>query len=197
MAGRIRPFVLTFHGCLALCVGLFWLFARAVMITPIFEALAVSTAVLFSAAALILAGLTDWFAVFTSGMMNVHRFCNCLLAGIAFALAGALLVAFPSISMMWLVAFAALHAVAFGIWALLFAFREKDDSLKRRAMFFFGTCSVLFACAMAGLAVKVDDFSAAALLGSYMCFVGVKMLFFAWSCHRPVSPESRAGALGR
>jgi hypothetical protein len=51
-------------------------------------------------------------------------------------------------------------------------------------MYFFGTVSILFSGIMFGLIRVLGNRSATAVLGWYLCFVGAKMLFFAWDSHR-------------
>ncbi|MBT9333381.1 hypothetical protein [Paracidobacterium acidisoli] len=184
-AGKLRIAIPAIHGSLALLLGLTLLYLHAAMSNPLFEALAVGIAILLSAAALILAAITDWFAALTAGMKKLHRVTFYLLAGIAFALAGIFLGAYPLVPLQWLVIFAIIHALAFGISALAYAARAGHHSQKRRAMYFFGAVSILFSGAMAGLIRNPTDSSATAILGWYLCFVGAKMLFFAWEA-RPV-----------
>jgi Short repeat of unknown function (DUF308) len=179
----VRTGVLTIHGILALGLGLVFFYLSATMTNLFFDVLAIIVAIMLAAAALILAAITDWFAAFSSGMKSVHRVIFYLLAGIAFALAGVFLSYYPSVYMQWLVAFAAIHALAFGISALVFGFSADDHQFKRRAMYFFGTTSVLFSGVMAGWIRYLDERSATAVLGTYLCFVGLKILFFAWNSH--------------
>jgi MFS family permease len=179
----IRTGVLTIHGVLALGLGLAFFYLSATMTNMFFEAFAVIVAIMLAAAALTLAAITDWFAAFSSGMKSVHRITFYLLAGIAFALAGVFLAYYPDVYMQWLVAFAAIHALAFGISALVFAFNAQHYPRERRAMFAFGSMSVLFSGAMAGWIKYLDDRSATVMFGAYLCFVGLKILFFAWNSH--------------
>lgn len=187
---QVRSGVLVIHGVLALFLGLAFFYLRATMTNLLFEAVAVAIAILLSAAALILAAIVDWFAAFNAGMKRAHRF-TFYLAGVTFALAGAFLGGYPLISMQWLVVFAAIHALAFGISAFVFAYKTSHHSWECRAMYFFGTISLLFSGTMAGLVRDLDDRSATALLGGYLCFVGTKMLFFAWDLHRVITITDR------
>jgi uncharacterized membrane protein HdeD (DUF308 family) len=191
LSTKIRAAVLTIHGFLALSLGLAFFYLRATMTNMFFEAFAVIGALMLSAAALILAAITDWFAAFTSGMKSIHRITFYLLAGIAFALAGIFVGSYPTVYLQWLVVFAALHALAFGISALVFALNARHDRFARRSMWLFGTISVLFSGTMAGWIKYLDDRTAITLLGLYLCFVGLKMLYLAWnSCHQTIEiPE--------
>lgn len=177
---KLRTVVLAIHGSLALLLGLALLYLHATMTNLLFEAFAVLIAVLLSAAALILAAITDWFAALTAGMKKLHRVTFYLLSGIAFALAGVFLGSYPLVTMQWLVIFAVVHALAFGIFAFLYAARAHHHVRKRRAMYLFGTISILFSGTMAGMVRNLDDPSATGVLGWYLCFVGMKMLFVAW-----------------
>lgn len=181
---RFRTAVLIVHGVLALLLGLAFFYLRATMTNLLFEAVAVVIAILLAGAAFIVAAITDWFVAFSAGTKSIHRVSFYLLAGIALALAGALLILYPIIHMQWLVVFATLHALAFSITAFGFASKESHPLLERRAMYFFGTISVLFFGIMVGLFRILDDRSATAVLGAYLSFVGTKILFFAWNSHR-------------
>lgn len=186
---NMRTGVLTIHGGIALVLGLSFFYLSATMTNPLFEALAVIGAIMLATVALVLAAITDWFAAFSAGMKSAHRLTFYLLAGIAFALAGLFIGYYPDVYLRWLVAFAALHALIFGISAFAFALSAHHHKLERRAMYVFGTGSVLFSGAMAGWIAFLDDRSAIALLGAYLFFVGTKLLFFAWSSHRKSGVE--------
>lgn len=180
---KFRIVALATHGILAICLGLSFFYLRATMTNRLFEVFATVIAIMLSAAALLVAALGNWFFAFSEGLGSIHRFTFYLLAGCAFALAGVIVGAYPLVSMQWLVVLAAIHACLFGISALVFAFRATCHIPECRAMYFFGIISVLFSGMMAGLAGGLDNSAATAALGWYMCFVGVKMLFFAWNSH--------------
>jgi hypothetical protein len=180
---KFRIAALATHGILAICLGVSFFYLRATMTNLIFELFATVIAIMLSAAALLVAALGNWFFAFSEGLGHIHRFTFYLLAGFAFALAGVIVGAYPPVSMQWLVMFAAIHACLFGISALVFAFRANRHVPECHAMYFFGIISVLFSGVMAGLARGLGNSAATAALGWYMCFVGVKMLFFAWNSH--------------
>lgn len=188
---KIRTGVLAVHGALALGLGLTFFYLRATMTNLLFEAIAITIAILLSAAALILAAITDWFAAFSEGITHLHRFTFYALGGLAFVLTGFFLGYYPQVSMQVLVWFAVIHALAFGVSALAFAFKAHHHPLERRAMYLFGTASVVFSGVMAGWVRDLDNLSATAVLGWYLCFVGVKMLFFAWDSHRTAAITDR------
>ncbi len=184
---KIRTYVLTVHGLLAIGLGLAFLYLHTVMTSQFFEAAAIVIAILLSAGALLLAAIVEWFAAFSEWMKHVHRLTFQLLAGVAFALAGVFLGYYPQITLQWLVGFAAIYALASGISAFSFAFKAKHHPRERGLMYIFGTASVLFSGIMAGLSRNMDNPLAIASLGAYLCLVGTKMLFFAWDFHRIVS----------
>ncbi|HUY82507.1 MAG TPA: hypothetical protein VMU92_12355 [Acidobacteriaceae bacterium] len=181
---NVRTGVLAIHGGIALVLGLSFLYLSATMTNPLFEALAVVAVIMLAAVALVLAAITDWFAAFSTGMRSAHRLTFYLLAGMAFALAGLFIGYYPAVYMQWLVGFAALHALVFGAWSFTFAFTGQDHRMERRAMAAFGTVSVLFSGALAAWVPYLNDQTAVALLGAYLFFVGIKLLFFAWNSHR-------------
>lgn len=206
---KLRTVVLAIHGSAALLLGLCLLYLHAMMTNLLFEVFAVVIAILFCAAALILAAIMDWFAAFTAEMKRLHQVTFYLLAGVAFALAGVFLGTYPLVTMEWLVIFAVVHALIFGISAFVYAFRANHHPQKRHAMYFFGAISILFSGVMGGLMRYLDESSATAVLGWYLCFVGAKMLFFAWEFQRAetmtdrsltiadhVSPRKRSAATG-
>lgn len=197
---KVRTGVLIIHGGIGLLLGLSFLYLSATMTNPLFEALAVVTAVMLATAALVLAAITDWFAAFSAGMRSAHRIVFYLLAGMAFALAGLFIGYYPAVYLQWLVGLAALHALIFGTSAFVFVFTAEHHRLERRVMAAFGTCSVVFSGALAAWIPYLTDRLAVALLGAYLCFIGTKLLFFAWNSHRnselerPPILEHRAAA---
>jgi MFS family permease len=184
---KIRTVVLTIHGALALITGMAFLYLGATMTNLFFDAVAAAIAILLSMAALILAAITDWFAAFSEGMKNVHRLAFYLIAGVALAITGLVLGFAPQVTMQWLLILAAIHALAFGISAFVSAAREKILSTRRSSMYLFGTISVLFSGVITAIAgSELDNPSAAAVLGTYLGFVGLKMLYVAWNLDRNV-----------
>jgi hypothetical protein len=186
---NVRTGVLTIHGGIALVLGLVFIYLSATMTNPLFEALAVVAAIMLATAALVLAAIIDWFAAFSAGTKSAHRITFYLLAGMAFALAGVFIGYYPAIYMQWLVGFAALHALVCGTSAFAFVLTAEHHQLGRRTMALFGTCSTLFSGALAAWIPYLNDQSAIALLGGYLSFVGVKLLFFAWNSHRKAGLE--------
>ena len=189
MSRNVRTGVLMIHGGVTLVLGMSFLYLSATMTNPLFEALAVVAAILLAAAALVLAAITDWFAAFSAGVKSAHRLTFYLLAGIAFALAGIFIGYYPKIYLQWLVAFAALHALIFGVSAFMFVFTTGHHKLERSLMLVLGVFSVLFSGIMAAWIVYLNDRKAVALLGAYLLFVGVKLLIFAWNSHRKAEIE--------
>lgn len=181
---NVRTGVLTIHGGIALVLGISFLYLSATMTNPLFEALAVVAAIMLAAAALVLAAITDWFAAFSAGMRSAHRVTFYLLAGVAFGLAGLFIGYSPGIYMQWLVGFAALHAFVFGTSAFAVVFAGRHDKLERGAMAMFGVASISFSGGLAAWIPYMNDRSAIALLGAYLFFVGVKLLFIAWNSRR-------------
>lgn len=189
----IRTRVLAVHGSLAVGLGLVFLYLHATMTNLLFEVLAIVIALMLAAAAFLIAAFTDWFAAFDGGIKkHVHRFIFYLLGGLAFALTGVFLGYYPEVTMPLLVAFAAVHALAFGVSGLLLARKAKHHKLEHRAMYLFGVLSVLFSATMAALYRTLDNASATAVLGAYLCFVGAKLLFAAWDVHHAAKPAKQS-----
>ena len=181
---KLQQSILLIHGVLALCLGLALFYLRSAMTNQIFEAVAIVIAVTLAAAALVLAGIADWFAAFNEGAKHLHRLTFYLLSGLALALAGVFLGIYSQVSMRRLVIFAAIHAIAFGVLALALTGRASRHALERRGIYLFGTLSIVFSGAMTGLAGQMDERAATTTLGVYFCFVGTKLLFLAWISHR-------------
>jgi Short repeat of unknown function (DUF308) len=178
---RIRSFVLIAHGVLALVLGLAFFYLRATMSNIFFEALSVAITVVLAAAALILAGLTDWAAAFSEGIKHMHRLAFYLLSGLALAIAGFLTGTFTVITLRWLTGLAALHALVFGIYAVALAARACHPARDRGQMAVVGALSVMFSALLAAQSIGFEDTSATVLMGSYLCFLGAKMLLLAWN----------------
>ncbi len=68
----------------------------------------------------------------------MHRLIFFLLAGTAFVLAGVFLGAYPTASMQWLIVFASVHALVFGAFAIVFAWRAEYLKLESRTIYFLG-----------------------------------------------------------
>jgi uncharacterized membrane protein HdeD (DUF308 family) len=191
----IQARVLLVHAVLSLVLGLALFYLRAIMTDLLAEAIAVTIAILISAASLILAAITDWFAALSEGMKHVQRLIFYLLAGLALALAGFTIAYYPEVTMQWLVALAAVHALMFGISGFAFAFRARHHPLERRAMYIFGSLSVAISGLMGALARDIGDRSATDLLGTYLCFLAVKQLFLAWDLQRKVSISKQSWSI--
>ena len=193
----IRTTLLAIHGVLALALGLVLLYLRGTMTNVFFEALAIVFSVMLASAALILAAITDWFVAFGSGMRSAHRIIFYILGGIALVLIGLSLAYFPAVHLQWLVVLAVVHALAFGISAFAFAFNAEHLPFERNAMRILGAISVILSGAMAGWLDHLDDRMAVSLLGLYSCFVGIKILFFAWSARPGVESPPQTSSKPR
>jgi hypothetical protein len=84
------------------------------MINLIFEALAVVIALTLTTAALLLAGLTDFFAACSEGLKHGHRFALHMTAGFALAIAAVALGCSAQATLKWLLIAASLHALFYG-----------------------------------------------------------------------------------
>jgi len=181
---KLQQRILVIHGVLALCLALSLLYLRTTMTNQIFEAIAVVLAIILAAAALVLAGIADWFAAWSEGTKHLHRLTFYLLAGLALALTGVFLGLYSEVSMQRLVIFAASHAVAFGVLALALSSRAGRHPLERRAVYLAGVLSILFSGTMTALSTQLDERAATTVLGVYFGFVGTKLLLLAWISHR-------------
>ena len=190
---RIQLLVLVIHGALAFWVALSLFYLRATMTNRFFEGIAVVVAILLAAAALILGACGDWAAAWAEGLKHLYRLTFYLLAGLASAIAGVFLAIYSPVSMQWLVLFAALHALVFGLLGLALAGKAKHHALERGTMYIFGAVSLFFFGMMAGVANRLDDRSATVILGVYLCFVAAKLFVLAWTFHRMSRIGERPG----
>lgn len=185
---RIRTRVMATHGVLALCLGLALLYLGADMGAGVGSGLTqvpdVAVAIVLSAAALILAALSDWSAAFRAGLKHFHQLKFYLLGGTACALAGVILAMYMKVTLEWLVVMASLHALAFGVTGIVCAWKAKHHKLERLVLYLFSGLSIFFAVAMVALIGYQRDRSATLTLGAYMCFVGVKMCVYSRHFHR-------------
>lgn len=79
---NIRTKVLAIHGVSAICLGLAFLYLRSTMTDLLVEVFAIVIAIMLSAAALLVAALTDWFAAFgqhscSSAMESRYYYRHC------------------------------------------------------------------------------------------------------------------------
>jgi hypothetical protein len=184
MNRNLRRFALMAHGIFALTLGLAFLYLTAVMTNLLFQAIAIVIAVLLSSSALILAAFVDWFIAFNEGTRNLHRQIVYTLAGIVAALTGIFLCSYPNIPMQWSLIFASAHAFVIGVLGIAFAKNTNHHNLPHWALYAIGGISILVSGVIAALVRGMDDRSVIKVLGMYLCFVGAKMLLFAWSSHR-------------
>ncbi|AXC13047.1 hypothetical protein ACPOL_3768 [Acidisarcina polymorpha] len=186
---KIRMIVLTTHGILIALLGAALLYLRATMTNLFFDVVAVGLALLLSVAALILAGLADWMAAFGEGFRHFRRFTLYLLCGSGLLMAAVFLACYPYGSMPLLLLLAAAHASLFSISVFAFYFKARQRPGNRWLVVTSGMISLVFAITMVVLATRNDDLLAATVVGVYLCFVGSKLLFFAWSLHRTREAE--------
>jgi hypothetical protein len=189
-----RSRILIVHGCLALCLGLALFYLRSIMTNCFLEAIAVGIALLLVAVTLILAGVVDWYGAWSEGLRHLFRFIFYLLAGFVMAVAGMFLGIYSQICMPTLLFFAAFHALAFGLLAIIVAWKTTRHGLEQGAMYFFGIVSVVFSIVMTEVSGELDNHSATTVLGAYLCFVAAKLFFIACSVVR--STEMAQGRPG-
>jgi hypothetical protein len=188
---KIRTRVLYVHALLSLGLGLFLFVLRSTMTNLLYEVFAVGIAIVISAVSLILAGITDWVAAFSEGMKHAHRLVFYLLAGLFLVLAGITIGYYSQITMKWLVIFAAVHALAFGMSALAFAFKARLHHLERRVAYIVATISVAFSAVMAESADRSGQRSAISMLATYLCFLGARLLLLVWELQSEIMMVKR------
>ncbi|MBB6147258.1 uncharacterized membrane protein HdeD (DUF308 family) [Silvibacterium bohemicum] len=178
---KIRTAVLSFHGALAFILGSAFVYLGATMTNLFFEAVSVAIALVLAMAALILAGISDWFAALGEGPRRMHRFIFYMMSGTILAGTGVVLGYSPLIATRWLLVAAAIYACVFGIFSIVSATGPGNQLSRHYSVYLFGPASIAFSGILAACAVDdVGNSLATAILGTYLCFVGLKMFVFAW-----------------
>ena len=176
---RIRTFVLAIQGVLILALGLFFLYLRSTMTDAIFDVVDVGVATLLAVVALVVSALADWIAALGEGVEHFRRFGFYLLCGLGLLLGGGFLVYSHYRTLALMLTFTAVHALVHSM--SIFAFQLSHHRAHHRGLAYAAaTVSLLFAVAMAAFATADNDKLATALVGAYLCFVGLRMLHQAW-----------------
>jgi hypothetical protein len=178
-ANRLHALIISIHGVMAFVLGLILLYLGAGMTNRLVELIDVVVAIMLSAAALILAGVTDWYAAFGEGTKHIRRLTFYFLAGTGLVLVGIFLVANPRTNLEWLVLLASAHAFAFGAFALFSVWKVRHRKLDPGSLFTLGVISIICSACLTFFTESGCDRSATLALGAYLCFVGAKMLYFA------------------
>ncbi|MFT4111865.1 hypothetical protein [Silvibacterium sp.] len=182
---RTRADVLTVHGVLSLLLGAAFLYVGATITNLFFEALAVIVVLVLSAAALLLAAITDWLAAIGEGPLRRHSFVLYTGSGAVMAVTAVVLGYAPQATTEWLMGLGSAHALLFGSISLLLGTRVRRHHAEQRMLVAAGGLSILLSGAIAGLAVSGASVAAQiALLGAYLLFAGGKMLFLAYELQR-------------
>lgn len=182
---HLRSDVLIVHGVLALLLGGVFLYVGASISNLFFEALAVILALILSAAALLLAAVTDWIAAVGEGPRHRETFLFYAGSGAVLAIAAVAVGCMPEASTEWLVLLGAGHALVFGTVALFWGSRIYRHRSEQGLLLAAGAISVLFSGVIAGLAAtRASIAEQIGILGLYLLFAGIKMLCLSWGLHR-------------
>lgn len=176
---EVRVLFFMVHGALAIAAGATLFYLRELVINPFFAAIAVVIAFLLCGAALMMAGIADWFAAAETRPSNPRQILLYAVAGLALLAAGAFLGFSSSGTLFLLLLLASVHALVFGTLTLNSAYRLRVLDAEALLMYLFGALSILLACAMAWSMRQPDDRTALALVGLYLLLVGAKLIFFA------------------
>jgi hypothetical protein len=177
---KIRTFVLAIQGFMILALGLVFLYLRANMTDEVFDVVDVGVAILLTVAALIIAALADWIAALGEGVEHFRRFTFYLLGGLGLLLGTGFLVYSHYRTLALMLMFAAAHALVYSMSVFSFQLSHLHKSHHRGLLYLSGGISLLFAVGMAAFATSDNDKVATALIGGYLCFVGLRMLHQAW-----------------
>jgi hypothetical protein len=177
---KIRGFVLAIQGFMILALGLFFLYLRVNMTDEAFDIVDVGVAILLTLAALVVSALADWIAALGEGVEHFRRFTFYLLLGLGVLMAGGFLVYSHYRTLALMLMFAAAHALIYSMSVFSFQLSHLHRAHHRGLLYLSAGISLAFAVAMAAFATADSNKLAAALIGTYLCFVGVRMLHQSW-----------------
>ena len=172
---KIRAYVLLVQGGMILALGLAFLYLRADMTDSIFDIGDVVVAVMLTVAA-----LADWIAALGEGAEHFRRFTFYLLMGLGLLMAVGFLVYSHYRTLALMLTFAAAHALIYSMSVFSFQLSHLHRAHHRGLLYLSAGISLAFAVAMAAFATADSNKLATALIGAYLCFVGVRMLHQSW-----------------
>ena len=177
---KIRAYVLLVQGGMILALGLAFLYLRADMTDSVFDIGDVVVAVMLTVAALVVAALADWIAALGEGAEHFRRFTFYLLMGLGLLMAVGFLVYSHYRTLALMLTFAAAHALIYSMSVFSFQLSHLHRAHHRGLLYLSAGISLAFAVAMAAFATADSNKLATALIGAYLCFVGVRMLHQSW-----------------
>ena len=177
---KIRAYVLLVQGGMILALGLAFLYLRADMTDSIFDIGNVVVAVMLTVAALVVAALADWIAALGEGAEHFRRFTFYLLIGLGLLMAVGFLDHSHYRTLALMLTFAAAHALIYSMSVFSFQLSHLHRAHHRGLLYLSAGISLAFAVAMAAFATADSNKLATALIGAYLCFVGVRMLHQSW-----------------
>ena len=138
---------------------------------------------MLTVAALIVGALADWIAALGEGVEHFRRFAFYLLCGFGLLMGCAFLVYSHYRTLALMLSFAGVHALVYAMSVFSFELSHLHRAHHRGLLYLSGGVSLLFAIAMIAFATSNDAELATLLIGSYLCFVGARMLHQAWRLH--------------
>jgi uncharacterized membrane protein HdeD (DUF308 family) len=179
---QIRSRLLFILGSLSILLGIAFLYLRLTMQNALIQTVVSAMVIVLASATFLIMAFTEWFAAYKEGTRNLQKLLVYAFSGAAFALVAILIGAFPTVSFHLLIYFAAAHAIIFGAQAFAWAVKHRRHRMSY-PVYFFAVISIILAFAMFGFASTLDELTAIVVLGIYLCFVGIKLIFFAWNLH--------------
>jgi hypothetical protein len=167
------------HGAVALAAGLAVLYLHGIVTNALFEAIAVVIALVLCGAAITLAGIADWFASLGVGRQSFPQMILYGVAGFAFVSAGLFLGFSTAASIQLLLVLVIAHGLVFGSVAVTAAGRMRPTRWDQVVVAVFGVASITISGILASEMRSMEDRTALAWIGAYLCLVGVKLFFFA------------------
>lgn len=177
---NLRATLLFVHGALALNLGLILFYLHAIMTNPLFEAIAIASAVVFAGTALLLAAVADWVAAaLSTAGRRLHQAWLYSLSGFAAVVVLAVVFARAETALYLLLMLAALQAAITGTYMLAVAVRMHHAGVERGILFALGSGSVVLASLIGLFGWHFSERTATAWLGACLCLAGAKTLFLS------------------
>lgn len=195
----IRLEVLFIDGTLTLFLGLALLFLQGVITNVLFDVAAIVSALLLCAGIFFMIALVDFLAAASSGIRRLRDVGFYTMVGLAFGVGVLLLVLGSGVTDV-LLAFVIVHGLVSGFLGIVAAYKSSFSGVVRITFYGFSVASIAMSGIVAGLAKTFDDRAALGWTASYLCLVGVKLLFLA-GCFQyqalhparlPVAPAERS-----
>lgn len=185
---KIRQYALTAQSLLTIVWGVALLYLQSFMTNWFFEAMGLTVVLLLSEAALILASANYGVAALFEGSKHRRRILLYSLMGLVPLLTALILLYFPALTIQQIVFLAAAQALLSGVWSMIVALRIRHHPDRRIVLILLGAVSMLLSAALVLVGMReIDPREGTIIVGSYLCFAGLRLYLFAAFVHRRVT----------